>query len=552
MSGGNGFVVPTKPAASAARPSWIMPAVTAFLVAYCALAVMSMHLEPRGYDWDHHMFRVQEIAWLWSHGTFWPEVSPFMAGNSLLPVYAVYSPFPYFPAVVLHLLGMPPLLSLFVVAGAAMLAFACVLLSWLTSALGPIRGGLACVAIFSSAYFQANLFARFAYPELLALCVLPLAARAIWSVLLRCTSVSFARAELATAIVFLLHPLTFANCAVFATMFLVARVVVRPSADSSARVGRLLLLLALAPVGSACLTYPLVSNLSEVRGQWSQLVQWITPPRLNPGLIDPLWLWSGLALALLFTRASQTLRRSILWPLVVVAASAIFLSLHWSQWLWAHMAWPRVNLFPWRLIPFYVWPALIVVCAWLPQRRAWIGAAALIVAIQVATQVELGWMMVDSRDTTRVDLAQVFATYATRRTGWGVDEFLPTESEAQRLPFGEAPLLPYDSKHVHATRVVYDCGSSGCAPGSVTLEPYYRERLRFAIDGVALKPVAVNADWRPMIVVPAHGRRISVEVVRDPWSLPSQLWSVIALVSLVLLRFRWSRRSRTHGGTVEL
>lgn len=538
MSGDPASAVRIELAVRTGRNTRIVPAVATLLVTYCLLAVISMHLEPRGSDWDHHMFRVQEIAWLWSHGVFWPSVSPFLAESSLLPLYAIYSPLPYLPAVLLHLAGVPPLLSSLVIAGVAMSVFVCMLLRWLTDVLGPIRGGLATSAIFFSAYFQANLFARFAYPELLALCMLPWVGRAVWSMTLRCTQRSFAHAAIATTFLFLIHPVTFANCAAFAMLFLVAQAFVRGRAAGAARLGRLPLVLVLAPIVGACFTYPLISNLPDVRGQWNYVVPWsVTEAWLQPGVVDEPVLWFSLALALLLARVQDTLRRSVLIPLAVVAAAAVFLSHEWSTWVWAHLPWPRINLFPWRLIPFYVWPALIIVCARLPARGRWLALAMLIIAYQAVLQVDATWTAFATRDETKRDLARVFDKYAARRTGWGVDEFLPRESQAKRLPSGEAPSLRYIAKQVRAASVNYDCGPAGCAAGAVTLPPYYRDRLHVAIDGVAVKPIALNADSKPVIVLPSNARRISVEVASDPWHTPSELWSVFAFTVLFALLF---------------
>ncbi|MET0385115.1 MAG: hypothetical protein ABW321_04110 [Polyangiales bacterium] len=514
---------------------------TAALGLYCALCTASLVAFPRGYDWTHHLFRVQELAWLWRHGMGWPAVSPFSAEGSLLPVYAVYAPLPYCVPAGLSLLGVRPIVALYGTAAAAWGGGALLLQRMLAARLGGPRSLVASLAVFGSAYWQGELLVRFAYAELLALSVLPGVLPCVWALVLRFDRRRFVRALSGALLVLALHPLTFVNCALLGGVAVLATSP-RDPRRALPRLGRLALLLTAAALAGAGVTWPLLTHLPELRGQsdiavaWGSLADWLNPTRWTSlGLLIP-----GLAVIARWQHQRVRLSRSHVHALLAVALMAGFLASPLSAWWWEHAAWPRINTFPTRFLPYLTWPLLVLLCSKLDDDPKLLQLALALVGFQVALCAGPRLLVPLERAGTDTDLRGFFDWYASRRSGWGVDEFLPLA--AASAPKLDAPQLPYSSREVDPERVTYHCPAPGCAPGRYALPGYHRARAAVRIDGVPATPSAITSTGATALELTSTARTVSVTVSQTHAEHFGKWLSALSALTLVALLQATRRR----------
>lgn len=529
-------------------PRLVLPSHSQLLAGFITAACVYMFfLEPWGHDTWFHLQRLLDIERQFEAGELRPLFAENVAQGRGLAVWVYYSPWIYWPAMLLTSLGASPLIALKLVYCLFLVVcgMGCYRLLRLHTTESPAAFGA--LLFMTSNYVIGEVFQRSAYAEFLSVALLPFVLLAIHRIILDADRSAGVMLVLLASLMILFHPLSFMNagCALAAY----AAYVVIGWRLPARRVMRLLLPFALALALTAFYWLPAVLEMRYVLGAEgvpTPLKDTFLPPQKylnfisvnNLGFVLDLVVAVVVARLLFRHRAADEAGKRPAWPLVAGIMVYVFLTLRVSEPLYDAIPFLAANLWVWRV--FFPMALLVVIFVTtklgaLPLRlRSDMALGALAALAMLQAAVFVVWHTTQELSTRRVALEEIereVAVESRKTEGFGIDEYLP-----------HPRMLPAPDEECRVVRTIvpeegrYEMSfviAAGDRDACIHVPRYWNVRYTASIDGEAT-PVYADAEGNILLVPEGRHGEARLQVARPPYVRLSLWLSGVAAVLLLI------------------
>ncbi len=359
----------------------------------------------QAHDAPHSVFFLEEFDQTFQDGYLWPRWAPDFAFGYGYPLFNIYAPLAFYVAEIWHLLGFGFVGSVKLMYVLATLGAGLAMYGYVRSVMGDLAGVLAGVTYVFVPFHLAELFVRSAFPEYVALALLPLVLWAFTALVRQPSPKRVGLAALAYGVLALTHHTTLFTFTPFLMLYLLFVLALKWRRLGLVSAWRSAWPAMAAGVLGACLAgiylLPLAAEGSYVKvSQWTAynyafgnhfvyFAQLLAPfwgyGYSGPGLLDgmpfqlgvvPLALALATAVALLAGRLNgrRRARTGSALPGVGAVAGFFLVVLVGTAWLMspaADFAWKALPIaslvqFPWRLLGIAVLSLAVLAGAFVP------------------------------------------------------------------------------------------------------------------------------------------------------------------------------------------